>query len=360
MSEWKAVERAFVLESFFKCGESYIKTIRAFRRKFKIAPRKPVPSKNTVKLWVKNFREKGILRKSKPPGLPRSSRTPENIERVRNAFQKSPRRSLRKHAANLGLKPTTVRRILHDDLNYHPYKLLMTQELLPTDPAARLDFSQRVLLAIEEDELSLNKILFTDEAHFYLHGDVNSHNMRYWSYQNPRLIKEKPLHSPKITVWAGVASFGVIGPYVFEGTVNGERYRQMLNEFLLPELRRRRKLKSTWFQQDGATCHTATETMALLRKHFEHRLISRGSEISWPPRSPDLSCCDYFLWGHLKSKVYEDKPRTLEHLRGNIDREIRAITPEICEKVILNFKKRLENCVKNNGNHLSDVIFKTK
>jgi len=360
MSEWNAVQRAFAVETFFKSGESYIKTMRAFCRNFKISPRKPIPSRNTLKLWVHNFREKGSVLKSKHPGQQRSTRTPENIERVRSAFQKSPERSHRKHAASLGMKASTIRRILHDDLNFHPYKILMTQELLPTDLTARLNFSQRLLLAIEENDVPLDKILFTDEAHFYLHGDVNSQNMRYWSDENPCLIQEKPLHSPKITVWMGIASFGLIGPYVYVATVNGERYRTMIKEFLLPELRRRRKLKSTWFQQDGATCHTANETMTLLRKHFGNRIISQNSEISWPPRSPDLACCDFFLWGFLKSKVYVDKPRDLEHLLTNIQREIRAITPATCQKVIANFKKRLENCVKNRGGHLSNIIFKTK
>ena len=360
MPEWDAVHRAFAVESFFKCGESYVTTMRAFHKRFSIMPGKPVPSRNTLRLWIQNFREKGTVNKTKPPGPQKSVRTPENIERVRDAFQKSPRRSHRKHAASLNLKANTVLRILHEDLSYHPYKLLMTQQLLTTDPAARLKFCRRMLREIKNEELSLNNILFTDEAHFYLHGDVNNQNMRYWSDENPRVIEEQPLHSPKVTVWMGVASFGVIGPYFFDGSFNGERYRNMLNEFFLPQLRRKRRITSTWFQQDGATCHTATETMNWLRKHFRSQIISRGSDFSWPPRSPDLSCCDFFLWGYLKSKVYADKPRDLAHLRANIERETRRITPAICKKVITNFKKRLEICVKNKGHHLKDVILKTK
>ena len=33
----------------------------------------------------------------------------------------------------------------------------------------------------------------------------------------------------------------------------------------------------------------------------------------WPPRSPDLTPADYFLWGLLKGKVYKNTPRTVEH-----------------------------------------------
>ena len=34
-------------------------------------------------------------------------------------------------------------------------------------------------------------------------------------------------------------------------------------------------------------------------------MIDRGGPISWPARSPDQTPLDYFLWGHVKSLVYE-------------------------------------------------------
>jgi hypothetical protein len=49
----------------------------------------------------------------------------------------------------------------------------------------------------------------------------------------------------------------------------------------------------------------------------------------WPPRSPDLTPCDFFLWGYLKAKVYEQRPQTLEALKEAIRQEVAAITPEM-------------------------------
>ena len=63
-------------------------------------------------------------------------------------------------------------------------------------------------------------------------------NCRYWATENRRDIHQKPLHSEKVIVWCGVASFGVIGPYFFEDeagravTVNSARYTEMLRTFL--------------------------------------------------------------------------------------------------------------------------------
>ena len=55
-------------------------------------------------------------------------------------------------------------------------------------------------------------------------------------------------------------------------TVTGERYRTMIETFLRPAIQSR---PHTWFQQDGATVHTARETVQLLRQCFGERMISR-------------------------------------------------------------------------------------
>ncbi|GFV56479.1 DUF4817 domain-containing protein [Trichonephila clavipes] len=91
-----------------------------------------------------------------------------------------------------------------------------------------------------------------------------------------------------------------------------------------------------WFQQDGATCHTARATIDLLKDTFGDRLISRFGPVNWPPRSRDLTPLDYFLWGYVKSLVYADKPQTLDHLEDNIRRVISDIRPQMLEKVIEN------------------------
>jgi len=105
-----------------------------------------------------------------------------------------------------------------------------------------------------------------------------------------------------LTVCCGIASFGVLGTYFLEGnegatvTVTSERYVAMLRNFCEPELRRRGiDLPSVWFQQDGATTHTARASISVLREMFPQHVISRGSDVPWPASSPDLSACDYFL-----------------------------------------------------------------
>ncbi|GFS65195.1 uncharacterized protein TNCV_2461 [Trichonephila clavipes] len=91
-----------------------------------------------------------------------------------------------------------------------------------------------------------------------------------------------------------------------------------------------------WFQQDGTTCHTARATIDLLKDTFGDRIISRFGPVNWPPRSCDSTPLDYFLWDYVKSLVYADKPKMIEHLQDNIRRVIADIRPQMLEKIIEN------------------------
>ncbi|GFT00283.1 hypothetical protein TNCV_2738441 [Trichonephila clavipes] len=56
------------------------------------------------------------------------------------------------------------------------------------------------------------RILFSDEAHFWLKGYVNKQNCRIWSEANPQVYVETPLHPEKLTVWCALWAGGIIGP----------------------------------------------------------------------------------------------------------------------------------------------------
>ncbi|GFV33404.1 transposable element Tc3 transposase [Trichonephila clavipes] len=83
--------------------------------------------------------------------------------------------------------------------------------------------------------------------------------------------------------------------------------------------------------------------------------LQRPPMSNWPPRSCDLTPLDYFLWGHVKSLVYVDKPQTLDHLKDNIRRVIADIRPQMLEKVIENWTSRLDYI---RGSHIPEIIFK--
>jgi hypothetical protein len=78
------------------------------------------------------------------------------------------------------------------------------------------------------------------------------------------------------------------------------------NEFVYPELSCRDiDLATARFQQHGGTAPIARQSKITLRRKFEHRIFTSYGDISWPGRSPDMSACNFFLWGYLKIEVFQ-------------------------------------------------------
>ncbi|GFV19894.1 transposable element Tc3 transposase [Trichonephila clavipes] len=87
-----------------------------------------------------------------------------------------------------------------------------------------------------------NRILFSDEAHFWLNGYVNKQNCRICSKANPQVYVKTPLHPEKLTICCALWAGEIIGPYFFKNdeghnvTINGDQYRAMITNFFIPEL----------------------------------------------------------------------------------------------------------------------------
>jgi hypothetical protein len=87
------------------------------------------------------------------------------------------------------------------------------------------------------------------------------------------------------------------------------------------------------FQQDGAPPHYHNDVRDYLNDELPQRWIGRaGGEdnclAKWAPRSPDMTPCDFFLWGYLKDRVYVPSlPQNLEELK----RRIREATTTVTE-----------------------------
>jgi hypothetical protein len=132
---------------------------------------------------------------------------------------------------------------------------------------------------------------------------------------NPRELHQRPLHSPSVTVWCASFEFGMWDPYFLEEdeitlTVTSDRYCAMLENFLRPKLNYLYNDNGA----DGATAYTSRRSLGILREIFPGHVVSFLGDIGWPPRSPDLTPCDFFLWSYLKSQVYQHRPQTLEGL----------------------------------------------
>ena len=84
------------------------------------------------------------------------------------------------------------------------------------------------------------KITFSDKAHIDFGGYVNKQNCHIWGTEIPHADIEKPTHPKRVTVWCGFRSRGQ--KLLLENkqreaiTVNGDRYRANLKEFLFTKI----------------------------------------------------------------------------------------------------------------------------
>ena len=146
------------------------------------------------------------------------------------------------------------------------------------------------------------KIIFSNEAHFDPGGYVNKQNCRIWATENPHAYIEKPVHPKRVTVWCGFWSKGIIGTFFFENeqweavTVNGDRYRVMLNEFLFTKIQEE-DIDNIRFQQDDATCRTTEATLDVFRLVFEDRIISSWCHLATVGLL-FVGCQRQYSWSH--------------------------------------------------------------
>jgi hypothetical protein len=81
--------------------------------------------------------------------------------------------------------------------------------------------------------------------------------------------------------------------------------------------------------------------------------------LRWPPRSPNLTPWDFFLWGYVKGRVYVPQlPTNLPELRRRIVAAVATIiTPDMLTRVWEEFDYRVDVCHVTNGAHIEHLWF---
>ena len=348
--------RIIIVEQMSKHA-SPTKTIRYLKTNKNV-----VTSTKAVRETLKKWRETGSVMDNLKghSGRTKTVRLQQTIDQVKNEIKIQPSNSVRKLAFQNNLSRSTVHRILRKDLKLSSFKSKVSQELLENDRERRFVFCERFKQMSENGQLDVNNIIFSDECHIYLHGMVNKQNNRQWSLSNPCHTFEKPLHSAKVTIWCGLSSHKIYGPYFFENPENGQAitvtsasYLEMLKKIFPDDVSTD---PDEFFQQDGATAHTCTASLAWLEHRFSGKIISNRSSFPWPARSPDLSPLDFFLWGYVKSKVFQGKPGSLQEVKSLATDAIRSVNENMRIATIANFCKRVDACMQEKGGHFENVM----
>ena len=147
-----------------------------------------------------------------------------------------------------------------------------------------------------------------------MNGEVNTQNVRQCAPKG---------HPPTEMIF---------GLYFFERNVDGIAYLRMFNEFVFPQLAEHfnnqhweGRFRGLWWAQDGAPAHRLIAVRDRLNDVFgNNRVIGLGHDVEWPPRSPDITPCDFFCGGTLKIRYFQP-PRDIDDLRQKVIREFNAL-----------------------------------
>ena len=104
--------------------------------------------------------------------------------------------------------------------------------------------------------------------------------------------------------------------------------------------------------QDRAPPHFSCFVTDVLNERFPDASIGRGGPIPWPPRSPDLTPLDFFLWRYIKNIVYAEKIRNIQHLQEKITSAIETVTRDMIQKTWQKIEFRLDISRATNGAHI--------
>ena len=124
-------------------------------------------------------------------------------------------------------------------------------------------------------------------------------------------------------------------------------FLDILQEWLFPQLQDEPNF--IW-QQDGTLPHWHNLARDWLNDDVTDRWIGlHGPDdrayLQWPPRSPDLTPCEFFLWGFVKDKIYVPSlPANLSELRDWIREAVAAVIPDMHINVWEELAYRLDVC----------------
>ncbi|KAF2354760.1 Transposase Tc1-like [Trinorchestia longiramus] len=189
-----------------------------------------------------------------------------------------------------------------------------------------------------------NSVLWSDETKLELFGRNSTNHV--WRQQNEEYkpkctIPIVKLGGGSIMLWGCFSSSGLGKLHIIEGTMNGRKYREILEEQLLLSARLL-KFKQGWkFQQYNDLKHTANKT----KERFKMKKINI---LEWASQSPNMTPIEN-LWRELKFKIQKRGPNNITELKGICIEECQKITPETCKRLVVNYYKRLEAINNNKG-----------
>lgn len=186
------------------------------------------------------------------------------------------------------------------------------------------------------------QVIFSDEKKWNLDGPDGFDG--YWRdlHKEPQYFSKRNFGGGSLMVWGAISYKGTLEIQFASMRMNSKEYTDILQCSLIPFLRRFRRKK--WiFQQDNARIHTSNETMSW----FDSKHVT---VLDWPACSPDLNPMEN-IWGTLVRRVYAENKQydNVTELKSAILKEWENLEIDLIRNHITSMKKRVFEVIKKLG-----------
>lgn len=312
-----------------------------------IAYKEEAPALSTINKWLKRFQENEESLNDKPrAGRPINYETNDAILGI---LQEQPFASARYIAHMLKINKSTVTYKLINQLHYQKLNCKwVPHELSPENKKKRVQMSQGILEILEKSPNNFINVLSGDEIWIFW----ENYNLSQWLPQgSKRPIVPKQTINSKKTMFS--IFFSLRGFIVVKNLPNDEKFNStFMIETILPEIDNKMKIyrpksaaKGIFIHMDNAPCHNSKATIEEITKYGMIRLPH-------PPYSPDISPCDFWLFGHLKEYLKGHTFSNEKELFDEVHNFLNSIEKDEIKKVYNEWIQRLHTVIENKGEYI--------
>ena len=265
---------------------------------------------------LKKIDETGDVKRRERSGRPKSSRTENNINAVKELISSQENKPGTHATPNeiskmMDIPRTLIRRIA-EDLKLQPFKKIKGQRIDTRTKEKRIERCPNLFRVFTKQVLEM--AFLSDEKIFKVIQLLNVQKDRTYApsaykkstIENKRLYVERSGIPMSLMVSVAVSKVGKSSIFFVEpgAKVNGAYYREKLLASMIPEMDRLTGYQPYVFMQDGARSHTANETVRFFN---QQRYLTLLQPNMWPPNSPDLNPVDYCVWSAMDRNVYRGR-----------------------------------------------------
>ncbi|XP_066261786.1 protein GVQW3-like [Euwallacea similis] len=325
----------------FRLGHSATETFAKLQKAYGDS----VLSRAQVFRWFKAFSKgRGTIEDESRSGRPSSSRTDENVDRIRDLVRSDRRLTVRMIRQELNLTHTTVHQILTNELGMRKIcSKMVPKNLSKNQKDIRKERCLDFLESIENEPNFVERVITGDESWVFEYDPETKRQSMEWHRLTSPRPKKARMSKSKIKCML-ICFFDIQGivhkEFVPEGqTVNKHFYRKVLERLRQRVIRVRPNIKNNWvLHHDNAPCHTAIS----INEFWAHKNIHVAPQ---PPYSPDLSPCNFFLFPKLKNYLKGTRFETLQNIKTAVTDQLKTIPVSDFQHCYADWKNRLQRCV---------------